>query len=236
MAPTSVPRSGASKPTASELRAPKIRRERISRPKVSVPRRWAALGPARRAIRLILLGSSSGRSPASKARPATSVIHAAASQKIGPRPRRRRGVALTPSARSLASSAAMSNPWIERDVEQVDDDVDEDEGDRDKQNGALQHDEVPCIDRVDDEPSDARQREYRLDHDCATDKAPDVETDHRDEGKRRRLQCMDEKDAPRLEAFGPCHGDIVLLERGDHVAAQHAHERRPFEEGEGGAG
>ena len=43
---------------------------------------------------------------------------------------------------------------------------------------------------------------------------------------------MDQQDARGPQALGLGHGDVVFLQRGDHVGAQHAHQHRPFGEGE----
>src|SRR5579883_1769484 len=227
--PARVPRSGARRPTASELRAPKTRRERTSRPRLSVPRRWAALGPARRAKSVILLGSASGSRLARIAMRMMKAIQPTASQKTGPMPRRRLGASATPPI-SLASSAAMANPGVEHGIEHVDHEIDEHEGDRDKEHRALQDDEVAGVDRFDDEPAETGQREDGLDDDGAADEPADIEADDRHQRKRGWLQGVDEENAPLGQALGARHGDEVLLQGRDHVAAQDAHQRRPFEQ------
>ena len=71
-----------------------------------------------------------------------------------------------------------------------------------------------------------------LDDQRAADQPADIDAGHRHQGERGRLQRMDQQDARRPQALGLGHGDVVLLQGGDHVGAQHAHQHRPFGEGQ----
>src|SRR5690348_16426328 len=165
-----------------------------SRPSASVPRRCAAEGGARRASRLIWAGSASGSSGAAIARPTTTAIHSNASQKTKPSRRPPRPMAAPVSTISVASSAAMADARIERGVEQVDEEIDDDEGDGDEQHAALQHDEVARVDALDQQAPDAGQREDRFDDHGAADEPADIEPDHGHQRERGRLQRMDKED------------------------------------------
>src|SRR5262249_20981851 len=226
-APKRRPIRGESNPTVSELRAPKISRESMSRPSPSVPSQCCASGGMGRASMSMSVGLWIGRKFASAAATTTIAIHASAAQNTFESRRRRRGATATSTA---VSSTAMADPRVEHGVEHVDREIEQHEADRDEQHDALQDDEIPRVDGADQQATDARQREDRLHDDRAADQPPDVDAAHGHERERGGLERMHQEDAGGAQSLGLGHGDVILLQRRDHVAAEHPHQHRPFAE------
>ena len=105
--------------------------------------------------------------------------------------------------------------------------------DGDEQHGALQDDQIARVDRADQQAADARQRKDRLDDQRAADQAADIDAGDRDQRQRRWFQACTNRMRDGLQALGLGDRDIVLLQGGDHVGAQHPHQHRPFGEGQG---
>src|SRR5262245_55484376 len=190
--------------TVSDTRAANTTRDSWSRPSASAPSGCSAENPANRSTTFGWLGSLSGSQWAPKAHTATTTSHPTASQNATPRwrrrPRAQRGLpgvepiaggsrssdgsssTPSPTTRSAASSSgcsAMADPRVEQHVQEVDDDVDHDEGDGDDQRAALHHHQVALEDRVDQQPAHAGQREQGLDDHRPADHGGDLETDDR---------------------------------------------------------
>src|SRR3569833_3159347 len=104
--------------------------------------------------------------------------------------RRRRARAI--SARSdtalsaAASSAVIAHPRVEPAIEDVNGEIDEDEGAGRDQQPALDDGEVAALDGANDQPAAAGEREYRLDHYRARQQHAGGQTYHGDD----RHQCI----------------------------------------------
>src|SRR6185437_732513 len=167
--PNTRPITGAHRPTVSEIRAPWISRESSSRPSVSVPSQCAAENGARRASISMSVGLGSGSTPASAAAASTSRVQPAAIQNSVPS-RRVRLTGLTTMASSISSSSvAMADPGIENGVEQIDHEIHQHVAASHEQHHALQDDEVAGVDRAQQQPADAGQREHGFDDHGAAD-------------------------------------------------------------------
>src|SRR5215467_8781419 len=213
-----------------------------SRPSSSVPSRWPAVGPSRGALSPMAVGSWRGRMPANSAARMTSNTQPAEIQ--NPAPRRRStyacsagaapstpagitaagaAVATTASVRVRSGESRTAHPRVEERVEQVDEEVHEHEASRDEHRGARYHEVIAGVDRVDGEEAEPGNLEDVLDDERATDERSHVEAADGDESEGGGSQGVAQEDPPRGQALGTRHRDEVLLQRRDHVTAQHAH-------------
>src|SRR5262245_32241663 len=229
--PTMRPIRGAKTPTVSDIRAPWMSLESMSRPRRSVPSQCAALGGMRRSIMSMSFGVGSGSTFASAAAKTTIPIQPAANQKSTPKLGWRQ-VELSAGAVTAmpASLVRMADPGIEHRVEHVDEKIDQHESGGHEQYDALQDHEVARIDGTEQEPADPRQGKDGLHDDRATDQPADIDAGHRDQCEGGWLQRVHEQDAPRLQALGLGHGDVVFLQGGNHIGTQHTHQHRPLRE------
>ena len=89
----------------------------------------------------------------------------------------------------------MPDPRVEDGVEDVDEEVHEHVHDRDDRDEALDRDELPGADRLDDLLAQTRQPEDALDDDRATDERADVEAGDGEQREARRAQRVAPQDA-----------------------------------------
>ena len=80
--------------------------------------------------------------------------------------------------------------------------------------------------RGDEQVAEPVDDEHRLDDDRAADEGAEVDAGDGQQRERRRSQGVAEQHLPGRQALGPRHEDEVLLEGGDHVAAQQPGEHR----------
>src|SRR5829696_1882934 len=202
---------------------------------LSAPNQWSLPGPWRATPRNVSLGSLSGRRSASTAPNSSSVNQTIDAQNQKPSLRLRYVPAGSEESAdagipasvwtSTTSSADMANPWIEDGVQEVDEEVHQDEAQRDDDDDTLHDEEVLLEDRRADDPAETGQREDLLDHERPTDQRGDAQAEDGQERERRRPQRMAPQDAPVGHALGLGGRDEVLLQRRDHVAAEHPHVR-----------
>src|SRR5215213_10456846 len=199
-----------------------MRRDNSSRPSPSVPSQCSPEGGIRRSSMSMSVGLGSGNAPAKAARRRMNMVQTAAAQNSGPNRRARLTGVIATSSLMLSSSVAMTYPWVKHRVEHVDNEVHQHETTGDEQHHPLENNEVPGVDCPDEQPTEARQCENRLDNHRAANQAADVDAGDGDEGQRGRLQRVNKQDAGRLKSLclGQC--DVVLLQRRDHVGPQYA--------------
>src|SRR5882724_6115224 len=123
-----------------------------------------------------------------------------------------------PTGRSGRSclDPAVSYAGIDDDVDDVDEQMDDDHEGGKEQRGALDHGYVAVLDGVDDQASEARQREGDLDIDRAGDDADDHQAGGGNHGNERVPQQIGENDAGRAQPARPAEGDIILSQLLDH--------------------
>src|SRR5262245_21168334 len=119
--------------------------------------------------------------------------------------------------------AGTTDPRVQHDVQEVDDEVDDHEEERDHEDEALQLHVLARADGEEDLASHPGHLEDDLHDNRATDQRPEVQARDREQREARRPQRVPEQDATVRDALGPGHGDEVLLQRLDHVAAQEPH-------------
>ena len=115
--------------------------------------------------------------------------------------------------RRVGHRVAHPDARIERGVQQVDEEVEDDEGDRGHQDAALDHREVPAGDGVERQLADARPVEDRLDDHRPGEEEAELEPDERDQRQRGDLQAVDEEHPPLGDAACPRRPDEVLALR-----------------------
>ena len=150
----------------------------------------------------------------------------------------RGGLRVGDGARLVDRDAHSRDPRIELEVEEVGDEVAEDHGHGQHEEGALQHRVVALQHRVVDGPSDPGPREDGLDQDRAGDDVAEREGDEGGDRQHRVPQRVAAHDRPRPEALGARRQDVVLPERLEHrrahdqrvLAVQHEPERRRRED------
>ena len=82
---------------------------------------------------------------------------------------------------------------------------------------------VAVEDRAEQQAADPGQREDRLDDDGAAEQGADVEADDGQQREARRTEGVAPEHPSVRQALRPRHVDEVLLQGGDHVAAQEPH-------------
>src|SRR5438067_7587017 len=131
-----------------------------------------------------------------------------------------------------AEGSGMANPWVEDGVQDVDEEVHGDVAEREDGDVALEGNVLARHDGIGDEEAHAVDVEDVLDHNGATDERADVEAGDGEQRETRGSQRMAPQDARGAQAFGARHRDEVLLQGGDHVAAQQTHVHRDLTSGE----
>src|SRR5690625_1521716 len=162
-APATRARKVAPRPIRSEYREPWTTRAKMSRPARSVPNQWSA--PGGWAGVPVASGSWANRGPAS----ATTQIASTDTSAILAEAGRRRPRAGLESPVSLDVSRGrtrshLSDPWVDDDVKEVDDEVDDEEGGGNGEHGALDQGDVGVGDAGEQELAHPRQVEDGLDH------------------------------------------------------------------------
>src|SRR5438034_11479628 len=169
----------------------------MSRPNSSAPSRYLAPGRARFSIRLWRVGSWSASHGAS--------VAASTSNRTSARPIRARRFFRKRSHASMRRprSALSADAGIEEAVREIDDQVDDDEGQREDEHRALEQDVVAGEDRLNHETAEPRPREDRLDQDGAAHELARLQPEQRedrDEGVAQRVPT----EHPHLaDALGP---------------------------------
>src|SRR4051812_35599058 len=126
----------------------------------------------------------------------------------------------SPPGMSGASGSGTTDPRVEHDVERVDGEVDEHVADGDDRDVALQLHDLTRVDGLVDERADAGDLEDDLDRDRAADERAEVQPRDGQQREARRPQRVAPQDPLVGQTLRPRHGDVVLLQRRDHVAAQ----------------
>src|SRR5712691_13498 len=141
--PATAPMATAITPTAIDVRAPAITRASTSRPYWSVPKGWAADGDCKRAA----IDMASGSAGVQITLTAATVISASVSR--------------TPSVNVTCQGLRLVIPdaRIEREIRQVHQEVDGDDGGGDDDGHTLHHRQVARGDRAEREAAEAGQRE-----------------------------------------------------------------------------
>src|SRR6266545_2288972 len=114
-----------------------------------------------------------------------------------------------PPVSAMTLSGAVADARIEERVREVDDEVDDDEGEGREQDEALDLLVVAREDGVDAEGAEAGDGEQGLDHDGATDEEPDLQAHHGHRGNERVLERVLQHDAPLTQALGARRGDVL---------------------------
>ena len=92
------------------------------------------------------------------------------------------------------------DPWVEDRVTDVNEEIDDDVGDRDEQRDALDHDVVASVDRVEDGLADPREVEDRLRQDGARQERAEGQADDRHDRQQGRPETMADHHRPLREA------------------------------------
>src|SRR5258706_6858098 len=173
----------------------------MSRPNSSAPSRYLAPGRARFSMRLWRVGSygaSHGASDALSTSSTTSARPTSARRFLLKRahafmifavgaPAQSSGARR--SGRTGVRSSLTADPRVEEPVREVDDQVDDDEGQREDQHRALQQDVVAREDRLHHQPAEPGPREHGLGEDGAAHELAGLEPEQRedrDEGVAQR--------------------------------------------------
>src|SRR2546421_10770212 len=114
----------------------------MSRPNSSAPSRYLPPGLARFSIRVCRVGSSGASHGASAALSASTTTSARPSSASRFRQKRLHALAV------IRWSSLASHAWIEQAVGEIDQEVDDDEGEREDEDGPLQQDVVAREDRL----------------------------------------------------------------------------------------
>src|SRR5262249_38264499 len=111
---------------------------------------------------------------------------------------------------------SISYPWIHDRVDEIDEQIHHDVGEREQEDEPLNDRIVAPEDRIDSEAAQSRNGKHRLGNDGATYQESDSETYDGDDGNRRVLQRMNEQYCSLLDALRASRPDVVLLEHFQH--------------------
>src|SRR3989442_7110112 len=169
----------------------------MSRPNSSAPSRYLAPGRARFSIRLWRVGSWTA---SHGARVAVSTSTRTSARPI--RARRFLRKRIQASTR-VFGSALLRDARVEEAVGQIDDQVDDDEGQGEDEHGALQEDVVAGEDRLDHETAEPRPREDRLGEHGAAHELARLQPEQRDERGGGVAERVPAEHPPLAHALGP---------------------------------
>src|SRR5690606_24760829 len=116
------------------------------------------------------------------------------------------------------------DPGVDDDVEEVDQDVHHDEGDRDDERHALDEEDVVAGDAVEDELSHGLDVEDDLDDHGAAHEVADAQAQHRDRGDQGVAQHVAGDDDGIGDAGADGGAHVVAVQLLDHRGADHAGE------------
>src|SRR5215218_5245463 len=223
-----------------------------SRPASSVPSRYLSDGPCRRTTGSMNVGSWGARTGASRAtstnpRMITALTNATGfSSRVrsqyqredgempasGDRPRR------TERAESVdaESVAAIANPRVEEDVEDVDQEIDQHVDASDRHHRPLDQRIVAPADTLDDEPPHAGDREDGLRHHRAAEQPAQRVANHGDGGDQRVPQRMANDDHAPWQPLGEGGPHVILAQHVEHRGANEPREQTGRREAEGKGG
>src|ERR1700722_15152582 len=241
---TTAARATISNDTRNEIRAPQIRRLRMSRPRSSVPSQCEAEGPALTALMSWASGACGATGGAKMA--ATITISRKPSPAMAQRWCRKRtqnpgrrsgsssglspvsGMAVKPTKGSLAfgvlhvligQSSRQPDLRVQVGVDDVDDQVDEDEGEGHHQHHPLDLGDVLVADGLDDVGAEPGQREDLLDDEGAPEEVPELDADDGHGRAQGVLQGVLPDHHPGAQALGHRGPHVVLVQGVDEGAA-----------------
>src|SRR5699024_7027344 len=118
--------------------------------------------------------------------------------------------------------SATANPRVDERVGDVHEHVDDDVEDGDDDDAADHHRQVVVLHTLHDHAAHPGEVEQPLHHHGPADEAPEADAGEGDDRDRGGPERLGHQDVPGGHALGPRGEDEVLLQGGDHVAAQHA--------------
>ena len=230
--PTAPATSTAERPIRTEVFAPWITRLRMSRPSWSVPSTASVPSAARltgrvkRARRFCSFGSAgashAGRRRARRHHEEDRGADAGAprsQQDAGPppcAPRRGQGRPATRAGSAPASSrmtvAARRTRGSSAVYDEVDDDVQEQEGRRHREHHRLDQRHVLVDHRLHGQPAEAGVGEHRLGDDRAAQEVTQLEAERGHDGDRAVAEGVPEDHRPLADALGPRRSEEVLVQ------------------------
>src|SRR5919201_3194510 len=218
------------KPATSDTRVPQMTRLNTSRPTLSVPSQCARPGRARLLPRFCASGSygaSSGAASAmTMAASSTAAPNGASRARVARRSASQRRSRTVTASRVTSARSANPDSGIDPAIQQVDEQIAHDEAERDQQDHALDERIVAREDRVDDEPSHARQREDVFRDDGTADQRAELKPEHGHDGDQRILQHMTADDDPLRKALGARRPYVIFGERLEQTGARLARVHR----------
>src|SRR5882724_12325286 len=206
LVPTLPASSTADTPISAEVRAPWMTRLRMSRPSWSVPSTARspsgvrAVGGVKRASRRCSFGSAGASRPGSSAQRATSATASRPSPAPG-----------DPMSARVRRPLGKAHPRIQRHVQEVDRDVQEDQARRYREHDGLQQGDVLVHHGLDGQTPDARVREDRLGDDGAAQQVAQLQPDRRHDRNRAVPQRVPEDHAPFADPLGARRGEQSLV-------------------------
>ena len=130
-----------------------------------------------------------------------------------------------PGAAACVTHRACPEPWVDRQVERVDDEVDDQHGDHQHHDHRLHGQQLPPGDGVDEQRAQAGNDEHPLDHHRADQQRGELQAEHRHDRHGRVAQTVLDQRLRRPQPLGPGRAQVVLPQhvehRGAHVAGQH---------------
>lgn len=209
--PSAADASAAHKPTVSEARPPISRRTKTSRPSSSVPRRWVAVGGAKRSNEFTAFGSM----PSSVATPgAAAAADASAISNTNPATavgwRRNRNQARRQGVVPLTAIPGRGDPRIEQGQRDVGQQVAGERERRCQQQCRECQVEIVAENGIVDEPPHPRDRRRRFRSPVCENRVYEFHTDDRGQGDQRSTPGMAENNLPLAQPLGARGADPLL--------------------------
>src|SRR5262249_29873535 len=235
--PAAAPIATAIRPTAIDARAPAITRASTSRPYWSVPNGCAADGGCNRNAIDMASGSLGVQTTLTAAIATSASVSTAPSANVTCRHGPRCvisdvGTSCETSLRHERCRLVITDARIEREVSEVDEEIDGDDRGGDEDGDALDHRQIARGDRAEREAAEAGEREHRLEDDAAGEQLAELQPRDRDDRDQRVAKRVLGNDDAFVHTFGPRRPHVVLTQDVEHRRARGTHEHGGLEHAE----
>ena len=127
----------------------------------------------------------------------------------------------------------MANPWIDKAIDQVHHQIDEDKGSGEDEQHPLHHRNIALTNRGNQQPPHARPGENRLGDYRAAEHIAKAQADYGDNRQEGIAQRVADQDHQLRYALGPCRAHIIFLQCLKQRRPRHARNKGERKDGKG---